>query len=143
MRDLGLDWRALSLDEVRVIYIRRLRETAAGRSGDDQQRLTQARAREANASANLKEVDLAQRLGVLVPATDAEADKLAAFAAVRSEILAIEDRLNHVVELETGARIKPEIIRSITRGALANLAAREGDSSLDGETELAGISATV
>ena len=141
MRELGLDWRALSLDEVRVIYIRRLRETAAGRSGDDQQRLTQARARDSAASADLKTVELAERLGRLVPAEEVAGAIEAAFAVVRNEMLVLEERLIELVESETGARINPELVRGLTRPALANLAQRADDAEPDAEAELADVSA--
>ena len=143
MRGLSIDWRTAALDDIRIIYIRRLRAEAAGRSGEDQVQLTRARAREASASADLKQQELAQRMQVLVPAEDVEAELSAAFAAVRSEILGLEERLADIVESETGARLDPELVRSVTRTALANLASRADDPAPGGAEELAGLSAAV
>jgi phage terminase Nu1 subunit (DNA packaging protein) len=52
LADLGIDWKAVSLDEVRVAYIRRLREIAAGRAALGDLDLATERARLAREQAD-------------------------------------------------------------------------------------------
>ncbi|MCH2057895.1 MAG: hypothetical protein MK214_15040 [Thalassotalea sp.] len=59
LKRLGLDHKVNSLDEIRVAYIRDLREKAAGRSPTEtRHQLDMAKTREALASAQMKELDL-------------------------------------------------------------------------------------
>jgi phage terminase Nu1 subunit (DNA packaging protein) len=50
--DIGIDWRAVTLDEIRVLYIRRLREQAAGREAAGDLDLATERARLAKEQAD-------------------------------------------------------------------------------------------
>nr|VFJ73850.1 MAG: hypothetical protein BECKFW1821C_GA0114237_10556 [Candidatus Kentron sp. FW] len=58
---LGIDCRESNLSTIRIAYIRDLRETAAGRGGDEQVNLTLQRTRQAEADANLKMLKLFAR----------------------------------------------------------------------------------
>jgi len=63
----GVVWRQSTLDEVRIAYVRRLREQAAGRSSaDGDLDLVAERARHAKAQADKIELELAETRGELV-----------------------------------------------------------------------------
>lgn len=62
-----------SLREWLLSYCESLRTIAAGRGGEDQNNLTQVRARRELADAQLKEFELARQAGEFVSAADAEA----------------------------------------------------------------------
>ncbi|WP_018991291.1 terminase small subunit [Aromatoleum toluclasticum] len=65
--DLGIDWRTASLDEVRVRYIRRLREQAAGRAAAGDLDLAGERARLAKEQADRVAMQNAVTRGELAP----------------------------------------------------------------------------
>jgi hypothetical protein len=71
LKALGIEWKDSTLDAVRVAYIRDLREKAAGRGGDDQFNLTQRRAEESAVKTAMMRLEYNQRIGELVPASDA------------------------------------------------------------------------
>lgn len=71
-RALKIDRDVATLDDVRIAYVRDLREKAAGRGGDDQAALTRARTREAVAGAQIKETQFLESCGALVPVEQLE-----------------------------------------------------------------------
>lgn len=71
MRRLDIDW-PVEVDEIRIRYIRDLREKAAGRGGDDQQELTRSRVRESQAKARNLELQNYERVGQLVAVEELE-----------------------------------------------------------------------
>ncbi|MEJ2630922.1 MAG: hypothetical protein P8011_01610 [Acidihalobacter sp.] len=93
------------IDQARMTYCEHLRAVAAGRGGQDNQvDLTQARARQASADADLKELDYCQRTGSVVAVAELE-PQLAGWAAMaRSEIENSLDRT--LLEIEGAHRIE-------------------------------------
>lgn len=105
LKKIGIDHRSASLDEIRVGYIRMLREEAAGRGGAEQYDLTRARARQAEADAQLKELQFHERVGSLVEA-DWVSELISDHAiSTRNEIDQAIDRLFLSIENEHGIRI--------------------------------------
>jgi hypothetical protein len=141
VKRLSLDLGAESLDSVRVAYVRHLRSMAAGRGGEEQYNLARAKARQAEVDADLKSVQLAERLHQLVPAEEVQQTIEDAFSAVRGELLGMRERILDMVEAETGKRVDDGLLTDIFDAALANLAAREGDSASDGEPDMEDLSA--
>nr|VFK01753.1 MAG: hypothetical protein BECKH772A_GA0070896_102394 [Candidatus Kentron sp. H]VFK01847.1 MAG: hypothetical protein BECKH772B_GA0070898_102494 [Candidatus Kentron sp. H]VFK05170.1 MAG: hypothetical protein BECKH772C_GA0070978_102435 [Candidatus Kentron sp. H] len=75
-----------NLSTICIAYIRDLRETAAGRGGDEQVNLTLQRTRQAEADANLKQLELFARAEKLVSIDELE-PKLNHWASLaRSEV---------------------------------------------------------
>lgn len=66
-------WKKATLEDVRVKYIRDIREKAAGRGGDDQVNLTRQRAAESAVKTAMMVLDYNEKLESLVPADDAAA----------------------------------------------------------------------
>lgn len=67
MEQLGIDWRSADLSEIRVAYIRRLREQAAGRSASGDLDLASERAALARAQRDKIEMQNAVTRGELAP----------------------------------------------------------------------------
>lgn len=65
--DLAIDWKTVTLDEIRVAYIRRLREQAAGRAAAGELDLAGERARLAKEQADKIAMQNAERRGELAP----------------------------------------------------------------------------
>lgn len=68
---LSIDWKSSTLDQIRVAYIRDLREKAAGRGGDDAHNLARQRAQESAVKTAMLRLEYNQRIKELVPAEDA------------------------------------------------------------------------
>lgn len=71
LKGLDLDWTTSSLDEIRIAYIRDLREKAAGRGGSQVEALNNARIEESTVKAANGRLAYHEKLGTLVPAADA------------------------------------------------------------------------
>lgn len=131
MRALGVDWKETTLDECRIRYIRDIREKAAGRGGDEQFSLTQARARQAIADATLKELDYFERIGELVAVQDLE-PRLAAWAvAIRAEVENAVARIIAHIESKHGIEIDQAAIDGFVCAALDAAAAHPLDGDGD------------
>jgi hypothetical protein len=72
MKSLGLDWQKLTMDEVRVAYIRDLRAKAAGRGGSMLDELNAARLEDMQVKSANGRLAYNEKLGSLVPAADAQ-----------------------------------------------------------------------
>lgn len=67
LAEIGVDWKTVSLDEIRVAYIRRLREMAAGRAAAGDLDLATERARLAREQADKIAMQNAVTRGELTP----------------------------------------------------------------------------
>lgn len=110
LKALGIDWQSSSLDDIRIAYIRDLREKAAGRGGEDQQTLTKARAQEAEVNARLKELQYQREIGKLILGEEIE-PMLATWAATaRSEVgFAVEKLIAGIVS-QHGIEVDQDVI---------------------------------
>lgn len=133
----GVIPRACSLDEARRSYIRHLREQAAGRGGDGQSRLVDQRARQAEADAQLKELEYWTRVGALVAVEDLE-PLLAGWAVgARASIENAVERLVTSIESQHGLEIDRSTIDaslSVAYDAIAAYPTRPGNADTDGES---------
>lgn len=135
---LNIDWRTTPLDEIRIAYIRDMREKAAGRGGDDQTALTRARVRDHTASAELKELQIMERSGELTEITEIEQKLLAMITAARTELLTLPDGLAQELRALYGVEVDAGLIEDRIHDALTHLASRledslAGDVAPDGE----------
>lgn len=120
-----------------LAYCERLRTEAAGRGGDDQAALTRARTREAEASAQLKELQIMERAGQLVPGDEIEPQLQAMVTAARTELLALPDALAQELRALYGVEIDASLIEERIHVALAHLADRLQDD-LAGDVDAGG-----
>jgi len=129
LNKLGMSSKENSIDEIRVAYIKHLREGAAGRGGNDQANLTQARTREAVASAHLKELQIAEKAGTLIPAEEIEPGLSALVVALRTELLTLPDKLTMAIKTLHDVDIDSALIEEPIHDALQHFA--NGTSSSD------------
>ncbi len=71
LKGLELDWTVAPMDEIRVAYIRDLREKAAGRGGSQVELLNAARIEESTVKSANGRLAYHEKLGTLVPTADA------------------------------------------------------------------------
>lgn len=121
----GIDWRSLSIDQVRVAYIRHLREQAAGRasSEDGEYDLVAERARLAHHQANIAALDEDVKRKTLIPADQVKSKWQDMKASARARLLALPTRVaascvgREEVEIERMARdIVNQALDEMARG---------------------------
>lgn len=108
LKKINLNHRTASLTDIRIGYIRLMREQAAGRGGSHQENAAKAKIRESEANAQLKELDFYEKIKLLVPLEEIEPmlDNWAVLA--RSEIKNAMDKIianlesKHSIEIEQG-----------------------------------------
>ena len=132
LRSLGIDWPA-DPDEIRVAYIRDLREKAAGRGGESQEKLTLARIREADASSSLKELQIAERAGTLVPVSEVQPRLLSMITAARQELLTLPEKIAGDLKALHGIDVDTSLIMERIYDSLKHLASHQptGDAPDD------------
>ena len=119
LKEMGLDHKTDPAEKIRLAYISKLREEAAGRS---EKGLTAVRERETMASARLKELELAERLKLIVTIPDIEPLLIRLVKDIQSQVIAASNRAVQAVEAEHGITINDDIILSPIRAALGNIA---------------------
>ena len=136
MKALGIDWREKSLDEIRLAYIGRLRETAAGfASVDGSYDLNKERALSERVDRELKTLQLAEKKKQLVN-VDQLMDVLEnVVVAFRQELLARDDKLKMELDTLYGTDIDVTILNDYIHNALNHLSGYlAGYRSRNGET---------
>lgn len=134
--NLNLKPAEVSIDDVRESYILDLRSKAAGRGGEYQEKLTIARIREADASSSLKELQIAERAGVLVPTDEVEPKLLSMVTAARQELLTLPEKIAGDLKALHGIDVDTSLIMERIYDSLKHLASHQptGDDPDDGES---------
>lgn len=123
-----LDYRVVSIDEIRVAYIRHLREVAAGRSSGTGIDLVAERAKTEIVDREIKLLTLAEKKGQLVNAAQLEQAYGLMVGAFQTELLSLSDKL--VQELRTlyGVDVDVEWLNEHIYGCLEQLSEYDPDS---------------
>src|SRR5690606_12730409 len=116
---LGLDWKTDSLDDIRVGYIRKLREAAAGRN-DDQ--LSAVRARRELADARLKELELAEKYKQIVSVDYLEPLLIGLMKQIQSAVLEAGNKSLQLLETNHSIEVDDDVILGNLRAALGTVA---------------------
>lgn len=103
-------------------YCENLRDQAAARGGNKQEGLAEARTREAEMSATLKELQIAEKTKLLVPANEVEAMMVAMITAAKNELLTIPDKAAQSIKMLHGIDIDPSLIQELVYESLQHLA---------------------
>lgn len=112
--------------------VSRLTEEAAGRGGDSQDVLVQARIRDLHASAEVKELTAKEKSGELVNVTEIEPQLVAMVTAVRQELLMMPDKMATNIKALHGVDVDVSLIQEMINDALKHLATRlHGDDASD------------
>jgi hypothetical protein len=119
LRDGGTGWQHI-LD-----YCAHIRELASGRSSD-RTALDQAKTRQAEADAQLKELDYLERTGALVPVAEIEPLLGGWAASARSEMQNAIEKLIAGIESKHGISIESDFVEAITSSAYGAIAAYPG-----------------
>nr|WP_196482235.1 helix-turn-helix domain-containing protein [Burkholderia vietnamiensis] len=124
---LNVDYRAASLDEIRVAYIRHLRESAAGRASETGIDLVAERAMTERVDREIKLLTLAEKKGQFVNAAQLEQAYGQMVGAFQTELLALPDKL--VQELRTlyGVEVDVEWLNEHMYGCLQQLSEYDAD----------------
>lgn len=130
---LKIDHKTTSLDDIRIAYIRYLRELAAGRGGEDQYDLAKQRARQAAADANLKELQYEREVGSVVAIDEIEPQLAAWATAARSEIGNAIEHIIAMLESKHGIEVEREDIDKPLDAAYAAIAAYPTGAAGDDE----------
>lgn len=94
-----------TIDKARKDYLEHLRSVAAGRGGDAQFRLTEQRARQAEADAQLKELQYWREVGALVAVDELEPLLSGWATSARAEVENAVDRAITGIESEHGIKV--------------------------------------
>ncbi|WP_082721091.1 MarR family transcriptional regulator [Burkholderia sp. ABCPW 14] len=126
---LDIDYRTASMDEIRTVYLRHLREMAAGRASETGIDLVAERAMTERVDREIKLLTLAEKKGQLVNAAQLEQAYGQMVGAFQTELLALSDKL--VQELRTlyDVEIDLEWLNEHMYGCLEQLSGYDSDGS--------------
>lgn len=152
MSKLGIDWKAASLDAIRVAYIRHLRGVAAGHRSEDGLDLTRERVMTERVDREMKELLLAEKRGQLINVEQLEPELMNMIGAFRAELLARDDKLVSDLATLYGIQVDVTILNEFTNAALEQFArydtghrgvvdADAGSAETTGEAEHHGVGA--
>lgn len=140
---LNIDYRTASMDEIRIAYLRHLRESAAGRASGTGIDLVAERAMTERVDREIKLLTLAEKKSQLVNAAQLEQAYGQMVGAFQTELLALSDKI--VQELRTlyGVEVDVEWVNEHVYGCLEQLSQYQsdgprGDSSAGTPTAPAG-----
>src|SRR5476649_2860797 len=122
LKQIELDWKEATLDEVRVAYLRKLRAQAAGHQSGDGHDLVRERVLSERVDRELKIFNLAEKKGSLINVAQLEPELMQMVGAFKSELLNRDDKLKATLEAEYGIKIDVHILNDHTYSALSHLA---------------------
>lgn len=103
-------------------YCNRLRDEAAGRGGNEQETLTRSRTREAQANAQLKELQYHKEVGDLIPATEIEPLLDSWAVTARSETTHAVEKIIAAIQSQHNIEIEQDLIDEQLGAAFAAIA---------------------
>lgn len=119
---MKVEWKEKSLDEIRLAYIKRLREIAAGHASlDGEYDLNKERAMTERVDRELKLYQLAEKQKQLVNIDELVTELSTVFAAFRQELLSRDDKLKNELDTLYGVNIDVSILNDYTFHALSHL----------------------
>lgn len=119
---MQIAWKDMTLDEIRLAYIGRLREVAAGHASiDGELDLNRERALTEQVDRELKLYQLAEKKKELVNIADLESELSNVFAGFRQELLSRDDKLKTELDTLYGVDIDVNILNEYTHNALQHL----------------------
>lgn len=116
---LGMKASDTTLDEVRVGYIRQLRSNAAGHKSDDGLDLVRERVLTERVDRELKQLQVAEKRGMLINVEQLEPELMHMVGAFRAELLARDDKLASELSTLYGIEIDVNLINEHSFAALA------------------------
>lgn len=124
-----LNWKASTLDEIRVLYIRKLRGNAAGHRTDGGDDLVRERVLTERVDREMKVYTLAEKKGSLINVAQLEPELMQMVGAFKSELISRDDKLRAALEAEYGIKVDVQLLNDYTYAALSHLARYEPRNS--------------
>lgn len=129
MATLGIDWKVVGLDEIRLRYIAHLRGVAAGHRSVDGIDLARERAMTEQVDRELKLLTLAEKKGQLVNVAELEPALARQYMAFKSELEACADKLKEEIDELYVIDVDLDLISTHLREALVHLSADTGSGA--------------
>ena len=126
MAVMGIDWRSTSLDDIRVLYIRKVRAVAEDYTAPDGADLTRERVLTERVARELKQFALAEWKGRLVNLAQLDSELAQMVGAFRSELISLDGKLKATLDALYGIEIDPDLLAGHTKAALSQLARYNG-----------------
>lgn len=126
LKNLGMDHRGSSMDEIRLAYISDLREKAAGRQQNGEMDLGKQRALNAYMDSELKALQIAEKKGLLINREQLEPELEMVFMHFKSVLMSASNEIRQEIEAIYGIEFDERIVRTIHRNALSELAKYTG-----------------
>lgn len=117
--DLGLDWKSANLDEIRIAYIRKLRESAAGRN---EQELSAIRARKELAQARREELELAKEYRLITPVDNIRPALISFIKECLTQITQAGKKSAQNINAQYQVNVSDDLLLQPLRAALGNIA---------------------
>ena len=118
----NLDAALMSLDQIRIEYIRNLRTQASGHRSDGGLDLVHERVLTERVDRELKQYTLAEKKGSLINVAQLEPELMQMIGAFRSELLSRDDKLKATLDALYGVDVDIQLLRDCTYAALNHLA---------------------
>jgi predicted transcriptional regulator len=122
LKEQGIDWRDVPLDDIRVRYIRKLRGNAAGHRTDDGDDLVRERVLTERVDREIKLFTLAEKKGALVSVDQLEPELMQMVGAFRAELIGRDDKLKMAIDTQYGIDLDVHLLNDHTYAALSHLA---------------------
>lgn len=126
---VGLDYRSATIDQIRIAYVRHLREMAAGRASESGIDLVAERAMTERVDREIKLLTLAEKKGQLVNAAQLEQAYGQMVGAFQTELLALSDKLVQELRALYDVEIDLEWLNEHMYGCLEQLSGYDPDGS--------------
>lgn len=122
MGQLGIDWKATPLSDIRVAYIRKIRGQAAGHRAEDGSDLVAERVKTERVSRELMLLQLHEKRGSLIHVEQLRPMYAQMIGAFKTELIARDDKLKGELDALYGVTVDIELLNGHTRSALEQLA---------------------
>jgi len=124
-----IDWKTSTLDEIRIVYLRKLRAQAAGHRSEDGLDLVRERVMTERVDRELKQYTLAEKKKELINVAQLEPELQQMVAAFRTELMARDDKLKADLDQLHDIDVDIQVLNDYTNDALRHLARYNGSSS--------------
>lgn len=136
LKQLDFDWTVATMDEVRIIYVRKLRAQAAGHTSEDGMDLVRERVLTERLDRELKLFTLAEKKGQLINVAQLEPELMQLVGAFRSDLLGRDDKLKADLDVLYGIDVDIQVLNDYTFSALNHLARYDASHRVDAGADL-------
>ena len=121
MKMLGINYVEVSMDEIRIAYLERLRKVAAQTMSEDGVDLVKERALTERVTRQIKELDLSERKGELIAVSQLKSTLRNSFLHIKTTMRGSASKIKTIVDARYGIDLDSEIIKVEIDNALSEL----------------------